>query len=170
MLKEQIAASLEQAFSQYGFAEPSVAQLKTACHVSLRTLYKHYPSKEAMVVAALEHRHQRYLSFLLQDAPGKGIESVVHIFDRLEEWMSAYAPHGCLSVNAMAAFPDNAAISCIVQQHKAAVRVFLGEQSLRDDLATPIFILHEGIASAWPMLGREAITAAQQILLTLQKG
>lgn len=34
MLKEQIAASLEQAFSELGFAEPSVAQLKTACGVS----------------------------------------------------------------------------------------------------------------------------------------
>ncbi|MEF1262780.1 TetR/AcrR family transcriptional regulator, partial [Vibrio harveyi] len=40
MLKEQIAANLEQAFSELGFAEPSVAQLKAACGVSLRTLYK----------------------------------------------------------------------------------------------------------------------------------
>ena len=66
MLKEEIAASLELAFSHYGFAEPSVAKLKTACNVSLRTLYKHYPSKEAMIVAALQHRHQRYLTFLLE--------------------------------------------------------------------------------------------------------
>ena len=66
MLREQIAASLEVAFSQQGFAEPSVAQLKTACGVSLRTLYKHFPSKEAMIVGALEYRHQRYLDFLLE--------------------------------------------------------------------------------------------------------
>ena len=31
MLREQIAASLEDTFSQHGFAEPSVSQLKTAC-------------------------------------------------------------------------------------------------------------------------------------------
>ena len=71
IVKEKIAASLEKAFSQYGFAEPSVPQLKNACEVSLRTLYKYYPSKEAMIVAALEHRHQRYLSFLLEESiPG----------------------------------------------------------------------------------------------------
>ena len=84
MLKHQIAASLEQAFSTHGFAEPNVAQLKAACNVSLRTLYKHYPSKEAMIVAALEYRHQRYLDFLLNDNPHKGIESVIHIFQKLE--------------------------------------------------------------------------------------
>lgn len=167
MLKTQIAARLEAAFSQYGFAEPSVAQLKAACQVSLRTLYKHYPSKETMVVAALDYRHQRYLAFLLQEHPPVGVESIIYIFNRLEQWMREYAPHGCLSMNAIAAFPDNQQISAAVQAHKTAVRQFLAEQSLRDDLATAIFILHEGVSSAWPVLGRDAVTAAQQALLTL---
>ena len=82
MLREQIAASLEVAFSQQGFAEPSVAQLKTACNVSLRTLYKHFPSKEAMIVGALEHRHHRYLNFLLENVPAGGLESMLDIFNK----------------------------------------------------------------------------------------
>ncbi|RTE64559.1 TetR/AcrR family transcriptional regulator [Amphritea opalescens] len=167
MLKTQIAARLEAAFSQYGFAEPSVAQLKEACQVSLRTLYKHYPSKEAMVVAALAYRHQRYLAFLLHEHPPVGVESIIYIFNRLEQWMLEYAPHGCLSMNAIAAFPDNQQINEAVQTHKTAVHQFLAEQSQRDDLATAIFILHEGVSSAWPVLGRDAVTAAQQVLLTL---
>ncbi|MDX2422035.1 MAG: TetR/AcrR family transcriptional regulator [Amphritea sp.] len=167
MLKTQIAARLEAAFSQHGFAEPSVAQLKAACQVSLRTLYKHYPSKETMVVAALDYRHRRYLAFLSQEHPPVGVESIIYIFNRLEQWMAEYAPHGCLSMNAIAAFPDNQQINAAVQAHKRAVRQFLAEQSLRDDLATAIFILHEGVSSAWPVLGRDAVTAAQQALLTL---
>ena len=71
MLKEKIAADLESAFSKLGFAQPSVAQLKTACNVSLRTLYKHYPSKEAMIISALEYRHKRYMTFLLSESHSK---------------------------------------------------------------------------------------------------
>ncbi|MFT5788507.1 MAG: AcrR family transcriptional regulator [Shewanella sp.] len=167
MLREQIAASLEEAFSQYGFAEPSVAQLKTACNVSLRTLYKHYPSKEAMIVGALAYRHQRYLTFLLNESPACGVESVLHIFNKLEQWMKEFSPHGCLSMNAIAAFPDNPLISKAVKEHKEDVRQFLGLQSHREDLATALFLLHEGVSSAWPVLGRNAVTSAQKALLQL---
>lgn len=167
MMREQIAASLEQAFSQYGFAEPGVAQLKTACNVSLRTLYKHYPSKEAMIVGALEYRHQRYLSFLLHESCSSGVQSVLYIFSQLEKWMQEFAPHGCLSMNAIAAFPDNPQIKTAVEKHKQDVRQILAQQSQREDLATALFLLHEGVSSAWPLLGKEAINSAQKVLLQL---
>ncbi|WP_298444088.1 TetR/AcrR family transcriptional regulator [uncultured Ferrimonas sp.] len=167
MLKDQIAASLEQAFSRYGFAEPSVTQLKTACNVSLRTLYKHYPSKEAMIVAALAYRHRRYLDFLRDGAPTAGTASAMHIIHRLELWMQQYAPCGCLSLNAIAAFPDNPEITQAVHQHKQQVRQFLGQQCQQPALATTLFLLHEGISSAWPILGSEAITAAQETAVQL---
>ncbi|MGV2987657.1 TetR/AcrR family transcriptional regulator [Vibrio sp. E150_011] len=168
MLKEQIAASLEMAFSQHGFAEPSVAQLKVACNVSLRTLYKHYPSKEAMIVGALEYRHQRYLSFLLEDAPfSSNVEATVHVFTKLEQWMQAYAQHGCLSMNAIAAFPDNALIAGAVMNHKKAVRHFLGQQSKHTELSTVLFLLHEGVSSAWPVLGAEAVVSAKTTVIQI---
>lgn len=167
MLKEQIAAALEVAFSQHGFAEPSVAQLKTACGVSLRTLYKHYPSKEAMIVGALEHRHQRYLSLLLEEAPQSAQESIDHVFTRLQNWMEEYAPHGCLSMNAIAAFPDNELINQAVLDHKHEVRALLGQLSHNEALSTPLFLLHEGVSSAWPVLGQAAVASAKSTANTL---
>ncbi|MFS1467960.1 TetR/AcrR family transcriptional regulator [Vibrio lentus] len=169
MLREQIAESLEVAFSQHGFAEPSVAQLKTACNVSLRTLYKHYPSKEAMIVGALEHRHHRYLNFLLESAPADGLASMLDIFDKLQQWMEEYAPHGCMSMNAMAAFPDNEIINQAVTEHKREVKALLGKQSQRGDLASELFLLHEGVSSAWLVLGEEAVASAQNMVTKLLK-
>ncbi|PTP68664.1 TetR/AcrR family transcriptional regulator [Vibrio splendidus] len=169
MLREQIAASLEVAFSQQGFAEPSVAQLKTACNVSLRTLYKHFPSKEAMIVGALEHRHQRYLSLLLEDSPRSGYQAITHIFNKLQQWMEEYAPHGCLSMNALAAFPDNELINQAVIEHKKEVQALMAKQSQREDLASELFLLHEGVSSAWPVLGEEAVASAQNIVTKLLK-
>ncbi|MBU2908176.1 MULTISPECIES: TetR/AcrR family transcriptional regulator [Vibrio] len=169
MLREQIAASLEVAFSQQGFAEPSVAQLKTACNVSLRTLYKHFPSKEAMIVGALEHRHQRYLSLLLEDSPRSGYQAITHIFNKLQQWMEEYAPHGCLSMNALAAFPDNELINQAVIEHKKEVQALMAKQSQREDLASELFLLHEGVSSAWPVLGEEAVASAQNMVTKLLK-
>tara|TARA_R110002012_G_scaffold38883_1_gene107994 strand:- start:2463 stop:2996 length:534 start_codon:yes stop_codon:yes gene_type:complete len=164
-LKAQIAASLEAAFSQYGFAEVSVSQLKTACNVSLRTLYKHYPSKELMIVAALTHRHQRYLAFLadpsVNDDDDDDEEAILAVFERLNHWMAEFAPHGCMSLQALAAFPDNLEIKAAVSQHKNEVRILLGQQAQRPDLATALLLLHEGVSNVWPILGDESIESAK---------
>lgn len=167
MLKEKIAADLESAFSTLGFAQPSVAQLKTACNVSLRTLYKHYPSKEAMIVAALEYRHKRYMAFLLSASHSTGLESVLHIFDKLAQWMVEFAPNGCLSLNAIAAFPQDMAMKQAVQRHKGEVQELLVQLSQRSELSTELFLLHESVSSVWPTMGNTAVISAQKIIKKL---
>jgi len=164
MLQEQIAASLEDAFSQYGFAQPSVAQLKDACNVSLRTLYKYFPSKELMIVAALEHRHRRYIALLASDLPATDEARITVIFERLAQWMESSTVNGCMSLNACAAFPNNAEINQAVMRHKMAVRDLLGEQSGQPSLANELFLLHEGVASSWSSLGVQSHHSAQTLI------
>lgn len=168
-MKAEIAAKLEQVFSEHGFAEPSVEQIKNACEVSLRTLYKYYPSKQEMIVGALVHRHQRYLNYLSDGAPAAGPAAITHIFNRLAQWMQEYASTGCMSVNALAAFPEQALIVEVVKDHKHSVRKFLATQSRREALANELFLLHEGVSSAWPVIGDDAIDAAQRAALLLQE-
>ncbi|MBY6186415.1 TetR/AcrR family transcriptional regulator [Marinobacter hydrocarbonoclasticus] len=168
-LKEQIAFRLEQVFSEQGFAEPGVAQLKTACDVSLRTLYKHFPSKEAMIVGALEHRHQRYLKLLNSCASEDAAQTLTGVFDQLANWMRHAAPNGCLYNNALAAFPDSQPIQQVVKQQKDALHGALAQLSQRDDLATPLFLLHEGVTCAWPLMAEQAVEAAKRSALTLLK-
>ncbi|MBN8412731.1 TetR/AcrR family transcriptional regulator [Halomonas litopenaei] len=162
MNREQIAEGLETAFSQRGFAEPSVPELKIASGVSLRTLYRHFPSKEAMVIGALDHRHARYLALLSQSLPAPGAEAICVLFDRLGRWMADNAPHGCMSMSAFAAFPGNVHITDSVMRHKREVRELMGSASGRPDLAAELFLLHEGASSAWPTQGDAAIHAAQR--------
>lgn len=72
-----------------------------------------------------------------------------------------------MSMNAVAAFPDDPVIAHSVKKHKQEVQRFLGQQSQREDLATAIFLLHEGVSSAWPVLGKKTIIAAQTALSQL---
>lgn len=166
-LKQQIAADLERVFSEQGFAEPSVSQIKDACHVSLRTLYKHYPSKEQMIIAALDHRHGRYINYLTEGIVHPGEEAVRILFDNLGHWMQEFAPNGCLSMNALAAFPENDDIRQGVALYKHDVSRILGERSGRKDLALELFLLHESASATWSLLGRKGLQKAQKIALSL---
>ncbi|MCK8046063.1 TetR/AcrR family transcriptional regulator [Shewanella sp. 1CM18E] len=166
-LKDKIAAKLETEFGLYGFAESSVAQLQKASGVSLRTLYKYYPSKEAMIIGALENRHQRYLSILMTNIPAPGADAIIHIFEKLQYWMTHTAPNGCMSMQALAAFPENQQIQDAVNTHKQDVQEFLGQHSNRAELATALYVLHEGISSSWPVLGQESVIAANTAVRAL---
>ena len=81
--------------------------------------------------------------------------------------MQQYAPNGCLSINALSAFPEDEVISSAVQNHKNEVKQLLGEQSLNASIASSLFLLHEGVSSAWPVTGDEALLAAKQSILKL---
>ena len=167
MIHDQIASRLEQAFSQHGFAEPSVAKLKIAAGVSLRTLYRHYPSKESMVIGALQHRHSRYLRFLADGEPDPGKESIAHLFLRLTAWMKKDAPNGCMSMSALVAFPRNSLIHDLVKHHKEEMVEVMARRSGREDLARELLLIHEGASATWPLLGMQAIHSAEKTTLLL---
>ncbi|MBM7036817.1 TetR/AcrR family transcriptional regulator [Vibrio ulleungensis] len=167
MLNKQIAEKLEHAFSQHGFAEPSVATLQKLSGVSLRTLYKYYPSKESMIVAALTNRHQRYLYYFASSSESTGEAWVTSAFEHLSDWMKNSAPHGCLSIQALAAYPNNVQIAEAVKQHKRDIQQLLAEKSGHPELSEQLFLLHEGIASGWPIVGDSIIASANRMVADL---
>ncbi|MGB3209452.1 MAG: TetR/AcrR family transcriptional regulator [Desulforhopalus sp.] len=161
--KEQIASRLEQTFNSRGFAEPSVAELQKAAGTTLRTLYRYFPSKEAMVIGALTYRHDRYFSFLAEHEPPAGKDSIIHLFDRLADWMKTYAPSGCLYLNALTAFPGNKDVRDATLQYKNELIQVMAKRSGYEGLAAELFLLHEGVSAAWPVVGMQAIHSAVSI-------
>ena len=74
---------------------------------------------------------------------------------------------GCLFLNALAEYPDSAAIAAVVKDHKARLadefrlrleRVAPGRDTR--DLAATLFLLHEGMTQAARLQGRERATEA----------
>ena len=168
--KEQIASRLEQAFNTHGFAEPSVATLQKAVGASLRTLYRYFPSKQAMVIGALDYRHDRYLSFLAEDQPPPGKDSIIHLFGRLADWMTANAPNGCLYLNALTSFPGNKDVRDATVQYKKELIKVMAHRSGQKALANELFLLHEGASAAWTIIGVEGIDAAASAAVKIING
>lgn len=157
--KDDIASRLESAFSTYGFTQPNVALLKAQTGTTLKTLYKYYPSKEDMIIGALTHRHKRYLDFLAHECPQNTEAAAHHVFKRLAVWLGTYAPNGCMSLQALASYPNNADIITAVNDHKADVLRWLYALTGKDSLANRLFVLHEGMSAAWPTMGEKSLHA-----------
>lgn len=159
--RQRIAGKLERSFSSLGFAEQGVEALRAGADVSLRTLYKHFPSREAMIIGALEHRDMAYFDWLA-GGPEAGAAHVLHPLVRLGDWLGEVANTGCLFLNAWAEYPDSAAIAAVVRVHKARLadefRLRLERAAPGRDtghLAETLFLLHEGMTQAARLQGRE---------------
>lgn len=165
--QQKIAAGLEQAFAAEGFAEPGVDQLRDATQVSLRTLYKYCPSREDMVLTALEHRHGRYLEHLFRDLPEAPEKALEDIFARIGAWMRTNAAQGCLFHAAVAAQPHNTALRQMLERHKAEVAARLAEATGLSAYRDELMLLHEGLTQSWSFMGEAAVERAKALAVPL---
>lgn len=148
--KSRIARNLDAQFAEMGFAAPGVDALRSGADVSLRTLYKYFPSREAMVVGALEYRNEIYLDWI-SGGPDAGQDHILHVFERLGAWLEKGANNGCLFLNALAAHPDVPGVREMAETHKNCVRDMFADRLRHvapetdiDDLAEVLLTIHEG--------------------------
>jgi len=164
--KDKIARNLDAQFAAMGFAAPGVDALREGADVSLRTLYKYYPSRDAMVVGALEHRNEAYLKWI-SNGPEEGAAHILHVFEMLGEWLDTVANSGCLFLNALAAYPDDSKVRGIAEHHKECVRQVFVERLCRiapdtdhDGLSEALLTIHEGQTDTAMTRGPEVATRA----------
>lgn len=167
-LRETIAARLEAAFERRGFAEPGVAELRAAADVSLRTLYRHFPSRDAMMLAALERRHTRYLAFVFDGLPGEGDAALEAAFARVGDWMEGSAAKGCLFLAAVAAKPESGELAALLARHKAEVAARLASASGLAGREAELAVIHEGLTATHAHMGPAAVHAAVRLARTLR--
>ncbi len=161
--KTRIAAGLERAFAEHGFAEPNIDSLREAAGVSLRTLYKYVPSREEMVLCALEHRHRRYMQFVFADEPETGNPVLHTLFERISGWMASEAAHGCLFHAAVAAAPRDERLRALLAKHKKEVAHAAAELSGLQDRQGEITLIVEGLMQDWPLHGDISTACAKTL-------
>ncbi|WP_394155408.1 TetR/AcrR family transcriptional regulator [Loktanella salsilacus] len=167
---DKIAAGLERAFAQHGFAEPSVDTLRAAADVSLRTLYKYLPSRADMVLAALDHRHQRYLSHILDGLPPDPLAARFLLMDRVASWMQIEATHGCLFHAAVASDPTNRPLRKLLEDHKQEVAQRTADATGLAGHEVTLLLILEGLTQSWPLHGQVSVTAAKALVSVVPAG
>ena len=122
--------------------------------IAKKTLYNHFDSKDALVLAALEQRNGIFINWLevrLNKAKTDK-ELVEKLFNALTAWFSNLIPElgdfrGCFFINTSAEFSDPSSdISLYCQYHKQQVRELIGKHlsASNEELLDAICILKEG--------------------------
>jgi AcrR family transcriptional regulator len=168
---ERILAAADRLFYAQGIRAVGVDAVAAGAEVSKRTLYNHYPSKDALISAYLTGRFKHLAP---SDAPAR--EQILCNFDRLERLVADGSFRGCPYVNAVTEIgdPKHPASKIAVQfkeQRRLWYRALLERLAAKnpDGLATQLQILFEGaLVSALvrgdPALARSARDAAEVLL------
>jgi AcrR family transcriptional regulator len=94
---ERILNAADQLFYREGIQAVGVDALAAAANVSKRTLYKHFASKDALIVAYLLRRAARMTAL-----DGPPLQQILGVFDGLERVLGGRSFRGCPYVNAVA--------------------------------------------------------------------
>ena len=166
--REALLDSAERDFEREGFRGLSVERLLRENRISTRTLYRHFDSKDHLVVEVLERRHARYLGIL--DEAMTGADSPVDaLFDSLDSWIEGYGTSGCLFLRALGEYGETeAVIGACARRHKraleAVVRGCVSDALGRPDdaLSVQVWLLFEGATAVAGVAGREVVDAARE--------
>lgn len=151
---EQLVNSALTLFYQNSVNSIGINEVLKAAGVAKRTLYNHFSSKEELVLATLNKRHQIYLNWLERSLDGANTDKdvVSFLFNALSSWFAGSAPElgefkGCFFINTAAEFTNkDSDIFKHCVDHKSAVKELIQSKlsSKNKSLTEAIYIMQEG--------------------------
>lgn len=151
--RADIVSGAASAFEADSFRGIGVDRVLAPSGTSTRTLYKHFRSKEELVLAVLKDRHRRFAERL--EAAAANADAVEVLFDTLRHWLEEHGARGCMLLRARAEYSGaNEDIVDLVRRQKDEFRRMVAGRveavlGWRDDkLATQIWLLFEGATAA----------------------
>ncbi len=170
-MQERILETTDRLFYRQGLRAVGVDTIAAEVGISKRTLYNHFPSKDALIVAYLSRRLRP-----TKASDKTPAEQILGDFDRLERAFARDGFRGCPFVNAVAELsePTHAANKIAIafkEQRRMWFRELLTRREIADpdSLATQLMLLVDGaIAAALvrgdPKMARAAREAARVLL------
>jgi AcrR family transcriptional regulator len=149
-------------FSRHGIHAVGIDTIVAEAQVAKMTLYRHFPSKEALVLAFLELREQRWTRGWLQreveERASVPAERLLRIFEVLEEWFCRRDYEGCAFIKTlMETHDEDGAVRRAVVGHLATIRALIAGYAVEAGLADP-----DGAAAQLHSLMMGAIVSASQ--------
>lgn len=165
--RARILEAAGQLFYAHGVKSVGVDRVVAEAGIAKATLYSHFPSKQHLIVAYLQARHEGVMRSMRAQRPGPAADTasrVLQHFDTLQRKAGSPDFRGCAFLLALAENQDCEAIEQQVRAHKQAiVDLFLDELPAdlvtRAVLARQLALLYDG-ALAQIMVQRSAGAAA----------
>jgi AcrR family transcriptional regulator len=124
--RERVLRAASKLFYAEGIRAVGVERIAAEASVSKMTLYRHFPTKDDLVVAVLEQRDRPALGMLVAAAEHAGDsprDKLVAPFALLEPWFTGPGYRGCPFMNASLELADPGhPAAAVASRHKGATR------------------------------------------------
>jgi AcrR family transcriptional regulator len=159
-IRSQIVDAADELYYTRGIGQVGMDAVRDAAGVSLRALYKEFPSKEDLIVAVLGKRHEMWTSGVEGKVAGIASrrERLLAVYDYLADWFGEADFRGCGFINAFgelgAASPR---VAEAVRQHKVSFQQYV-DAMVREaggpaSLAPQLAVLAEGAQTTAAIAG-----------------
>jgi AcrR family transcriptional regulator len=158
--RERILDTAYQLFSRHGIRAVGVDRIIATSGVAKMSLYRHFRSKDALVLAFLQEREKRWTMEWLHAETCRraedGASRLLALFDVFDEWFQEPDFEGCSFVNVMLEFSEvDGPIREATTEHLATIRGLLHDFAEDAGVADP-----EAVAWQWHILMKGSIVAA----------
>jgi AcrR family transcriptional regulator len=159
--RERVLDAAYELFSRRGIRDVGVDELIETAGVAKATLYRHFPSKDDLVVAFLERREERWtFDWVEAEATRRGAtpeQRLLAIFDLFDEWFHRADFEACSFINVMLEMGADHPVGRASIDHLGNIRDVVlrlaKEAGLRDA---------ESFAYSWHILMKGSIVAAAE--------
>ena len=157
--KERIIEAAYELFSRQGTRSVGVDAIIERSGVAKMTLYRHFRSKQDLVIAFLQRRGERWTKDWLeheiraraQDPKGR----LLAIFDLFDEWFQTPDFEGCPFINVLLEYEVGNKIRVAAAEHLAQIRAILMGLAIEAGM-----IDAKAFVDVWHMLMKGSIIAA----------
>ena len=165
-------------FYENGFHATGMDTLVAKTGISKTSMYKHFRTKEDLILAALQLRDRSFRDRMIARMETAGSDPktrILALFDFLDEWFKTPDFKGCMFIKASSEFPDeNHPIRQQSAEHKRLIEAYVSglarEAGLRqpDRIARQVMLLKEGaIVAAHVARHGTAARDAKEVAATL---
>ncbi|CDH70317.1 transcriptional regulator [Pseudomonas aeruginosa MH38] len=128
--REQLLSTAVDLFYREGYHATGIDRILAESGVAKMTLYKHFRSKDELIMAALEVRRQRTAERMLEaEARLQPRAAILAVFDGLQEFLQDEAFRGCAFIHAAAEFHERShPIHRQAAEQKAFVEAYFQRQ------------------------------------------
>ncbi|MGH3327110.1 MAG: TetR/AcrR family transcriptional regulator [Streptomycetales bacterium] len=160
--RERVIRTAYDLFSRRGVRAVGIDTIIAEADVAKMTLYRNFPSKDALILAFLQRREERWVhEWLLaeirqrESAPGRRL---LAIFDVFAEWFARSDYAGCPFVTTLLEIDDpDSPVRKASAAHMANIRNLLGDLAAEAGIGDT-----DRFARQWHILMKGSIVAAQE--------
>ncbi|WDI30097.1 TetR family transcriptional regulator [Hyphococcus flavus] len=152
--RDELVQKALKAFYQGGFHAIGMDRLARETGVSKTAIYKHFRTKEELILATLRLRDEQFRNWLMRRIEAIAPEpkdQLIAIFDALSEWFNEPEFKSCMFIKASSEYQDRAhPIHATSAEHKRLLAADFTERAKKagayepEQLANELLIIKEG--------------------------